>query len=170
LGKQETRSRLGLPIQALVVLFSFGGIGLDLTIHSDSRSELVLISTDPSPHPGAPFIHLSDAQLAALNLRYCDLVAAADVVVSKLGYGIVSECIANQTALLYLPRGNFREHPILEAGVRRYVPACEIQLEDLLSKRWQDRIFELLGQPFPPPPDCRGADSIAEALQSLATL
>ena len=30
---------------------------------------------------------------------------AADVVVTKPGYGIISECIANDTAILYTSRG-----------------------------------------------------------------
>ena len=35
------------------------------------------------------------------------LVGAADAVVSKPGYGIISECIANETAILYTSRGHF---------------------------------------------------------------
>ena len=45
--------------------------------------------------------------------RYEDLVRAVDVVVTKPGYGIISECLANDTALLYTSRGDFREYQVL---------------------------------------------------------
>ncbi len=50
------------------------------------------------------------------GLLYQDLVAAADVVVSKPGYGIVSECVANGTALLYTSRGRFIEYDLFVGG------------------------------------------------------
>ena len=39
--------------------------------------------------------------------------APSDVVMTKPGYGIVSECLANGTALLYTARGRFAEYPVL---------------------------------------------------------
>ncbi|HEX2955228.1 MAG TPA: hypothetical protein VHO70_00245, partial [Chitinispirillaceae bacterium] len=38
---------------------------------------------------------------------YQDLTASADVVISKPGYGVVSECFLNGTPLLYIPRMDF---------------------------------------------------------------
>ncbi len=47
------------------------------------------------------------------GLLYQDLVAAADVVVSKPGYGIVSECVANEhRAALHLARPLHRIRPV----------------------------------------------------------
>ena len=54
------------------------------------------------------------------QLRYEDLVAAADVVVSKPGYGIVSECIANDTALLYTSRGRLIEYDVMVAEMPQH--------------------------------------------------
>ena len=45
-----------------------------------------------------------------------DLIQASDVVIGKLGYGMVSEMIALRKPLLYVPRANFIEEPFL----RRY--------------------------------------------------
>ena len=39
----------------------------------------------------------------------------SDVVVTKPGYGIISECLANDTALLYTDRGHFIEYDVLVA-------------------------------------------------------
>ena len=58
-------------------------------------------------------LYLSEQQLYDSGLRYEDLVRAADVVVTKPGYGIISEAIANDTALLYTSRGRFVEYDVL---------------------------------------------------------
>ena len=50
-----------------------------------------------------------------------DLVRAADVVVTKPGYGIISEAIANDAALLYTSRGRFVEYDVLVKEMPRYL-------------------------------------------------
>ena len=47
------------------------------------------------------------------GIRYEDLVGAAEAVVTKPGYGIISEAIANDTAILYTARGHFPEYDVL---------------------------------------------------------
>ena len=41
---------------------------------------------------------------------------AADVVVTKPGYGIIAECLANDTAIVYTSRGEFAEYDVLVDG------------------------------------------------------
>jgi len=89
-------------------------------------------------------------QLAPHGLGYEDLVAAADVVVSKPGYGIVSECIANNTALLYTSRGRFIEYDVFVAEMPRWLRCRFIAQEDLLAGDWAAAISALLAQPDPP--------------------
>src|SRR5205085_7171456 len=79
----ETRARLGLPRDKRLVLPSFGGYGLD-------GIDLASVDLDPSWH----VVAVPDAAIYDAGLRYEDLVRAADVVLSKPGYGIISECIA----------------------------------------------------------------------------
>ena len=45
----------------------------------------------------------------------------ADVVVTKPGYGIISEAIANDAALLYTSRGDFVEYNVLVREMSRYL-------------------------------------------------
>jgi len=87
-----------------------------------------------------------------------------------LGYGIVSECMANQTALIYTSRGQFREYPILRRAVNQYLPSAEIKLEDLKKGRWLDAFTSLLNRDFPPKPDCSGAETVADKLIEKANL
>ncbi len=122
----EVRRALDLPDDIPVVLLSFGGYGLanvDLNRMSTLRGYCVVTTadvgtnrrTDEPPSSGhAPLpsnVRLLDEQrLYAKGLRYEDVVAAADIVITKPGYGIISECLANDTAILYTSRGRFVEY------------------------------------------------------------
>ena len=101
----ETRRLLGVPAGRPLVLASFGAYGAPLPYDAIRAT--------------GQFTLLSVEQLPPHGLEYQDLVAAADVVVSKPGYGIVSECIANDTALLYTSRGHFIEYDVFVAEMPR---------------------------------------------------
>ena len=97
--------------------------------------------------------------------RYEDLVRAVDVVATKPGYGIISECIANDAALLYTSRGDFREYQVLVDAMPKYLRAAFIDHGDLFAGRWQPHLDALLDQPAPPiAPAVNGADVAADIL------
>ena len=101
-------------------------------------------------------------------LRYEDIVAAVDVVVSKPGYGIVSECVANGTPLLYTSRGRFAEYDVMLAEMPRMLRCRYIPQEDLLAGRWRDGVEALLAQDEPlERPRVDGAAMAARAIQQL---
>ena len=101
-----------------------------MPIEAVSRSNrLTVLSAVREPPPG---------------FRYPDLVAASDVVISKPGYGIISECIANGAALLYTSRGHFAEYDVLVSGMPRFLRCRFIAQDDLLAGRWTDAIDALL--------------------------
>ena len=62
---------------------------------------------------------VSNDALRAASVRYEDLVRASDAILSKPGYGIVAECIANGTSLVYTSRGRFAEYPRLVEGIEQ---------------------------------------------------
>jgi L-arabinokinase len=100
--------------------------------------------------------------------RYEDLVRAVDVVVTKPGYGIISECIANDTAMLYTSRGDFREYPVLVSEMAKYVRCEYIDHDELFSGNWAPHLDRLLAQPSPPvKPATNGAEVAAKTLLSL---
>jgi L-arabinokinase len=132
----DTRRRLGITAGRPFVLASFGAYGAPLPYDAvNATGQFTLLNVEQLPPHG---------------LEYQDLVAAADVVVSKPGYGIVSECIANNTALLYTSRGNFIEYDLFVAEIPRVVRCRYISQDDLLAGRWADAISSLLAQPNPP--------------------
>ena len=96
------------------------------------------------------------------GLRYEDVVAAVDVVATKPGYGIISECLANGTAMLYTSRGAFREYDVLVAEMPRFLRCGFIDQADLFAGRW-GAVLERIRTAPPPPeqPATNGAAVIA---------
>ncbi len=164
----EARRRLGLPDRP-VVLLSFGGLGLrrfDPRVLADLRDYLfVTTASDPGtaavPENMRP---LTFDVLRSLGLGYIDLVGASDVVVTKPGYGIVTDCIGAGTRIVYTDRGDFPEYPILVSGLREVLPSAFIGNDDLRTGRLAPAIEDVLARPVPPPPDLSGADQAAAHL------
>jgi UDP:flavonoid glycosyltransferase YjiC (YdhE family) len=132
----DTRRLLGVSADRVFVLASFGAYGAPLPYDTIGAT--------------GQFTLLNVAQLPPHGLEYQDLVAAADAVVSKPGYGIVSECIANDTPLLYTSRGHFIEYDVFVTEMPRVLRCRFISQEDLFAGRWADAISSLLAQPSPP--------------------
>jgi hypothetical protein len=170
--QDDVRDALGLPPRAggkPLVLVSFGGYGvagLD-TAALGTLTDYTIATTD-SPtsdnaiKPATGLLYLSEQQLYDSGLRYEDLVRGADVVVTKPGYGIISEAIANGAALLYTSRGRFVEYDVLVREMSRYLRARFIEQGDLLKGNWREALEQLLQQPAPPEkPALNGADIAA---------
>jgi len=145
--RAEARRRLLLPAAETLVLVSFGGIGLtvDRAAFADAPDYRVLQSDDVAPG------------LAALGLGYQDLVAAVDVVVTKPGYGIVSDVIAARGRLVYTERGDFPEYPVMVREMPALLPVVHVSNADLAAGRIAEAVRAVRGQPQPPPVDTSGA-------------
>jgi len=156
--RDETRARVRLALDRKLALPSFGGYGLPgLDLH---RLDL-----------GDEWDIVHDATEAAIyeaGLRYEDLVAAVDVVVTKPGYGIISECIANDTAILYTPRGRFVEYDVLVREMPRFLQCACIDQASLLAGRWRTALEAAITAPPPrEKPRTDGADVIADMIASI---
>jgi hypothetical protein len=152
--REETRTMLDLGSDAVVALASFGGHGVNLPYADIARSSrFAILVTDHEDRDLAGPENLRRVRmdwLADRGIQYADLVAAADVVVSKPGYGIVSECLANGPALLYTERGRFREQDVFVEMMPRLLRCRHISQDDLRAGRWNDSIEALLAQDPPP--------------------
>jgi L-arabinokinase len=159
-ARPDARARLGLDGRP-VVLLSFGGIGLE-----GLRPEVVaeggaLQVLTPEDVPGE--------RLAALGLGYPDVVGAADVVVTKPGYGIVTDAIAAGAAVVYTERGDFPEYEVMVAEMPRWLACVHVSNEDLRAGRLAGPIRAALAMPRPAPPDLGGAArAAARILDALA--
>jgi hypothetical protein len=159
-----------------LVLISFGGYGVSdmrLAHHAGAPYRLVLSGgAEHAPNDAPPdALRLDRDTLDAHGLRYEDLVASSDVVVSKPGYGIVSECVANGTALLYTDRGRFREYPVMVERMPDVMRCRYLSNASLAEARWDDDVAALLAQRAPAErPLVNGADVAAGMLSAMVSV
>jgi hypothetical protein len=173
----ETRKALGLPRDRKLVLLSFGGHGLkglSPAAFDGVGDDFVAVLTGHLEMSAAArqsrrsVVEFDEQALYDGGWRYEDLVAAVDVVATKPGYGIIAECAAHQTAILYTSRGHFVEYDVLVREMPRYVPSQFIPQEALFSGNWRPYLEQLLARVPPPPADVGGAETAAEiVLQQL---
>lgn len=167
-------TELDLPQRRPLVLISFGGHGLerlDAARLGEARDYTFVMTDTPnrpqsaegsSVLPGNVF-RFAERAIYDRGLRYEDLVAAADVVVTKPGYGIISEAVANRTAILYTSRGRFVEYDVLVAAMPSIVRSRFIGHDDLFAGRWADHLDRLMAQPpAPERPPTDGAEKAAD--------
>ncbi len=166
-SKDEARRRLGLGPEP-VVLLSFGGPGLpgiDLGAYG-ALDAYRFVLTGSSGDGGAPanLRRLEGRDVEAAGLEYTDLVGAADVVVTKPGYGIVTDCIGAGTRMVYTDRGDFPEYPILSREMTRYIPSVHATNGEIREGRLGPALDAVRAMPLPPRPRIDGAEVAAERL------
>jgi L-arabinokinase len=92
---------------------------------------------------------------------FADALASVDVVVTKPGFGIISECIANDKPIIYADRENFLEYPVLVEGIERYCQNVFIPAADLYSGNLAPALEAIETAPAPTETMPRGGAEIA---------
>jgi hypothetical protein len=152
------RARIGVAPDETLVLLSFGGFGvtglnLDCVDGVAARGVRVVWEQPTERTPDL-------LSIAGRGIRYTDLIAAADVVVSKPGFGIIAECVAQRGRLLWVPRGDFREAPLLQHFLEHEWPSRKLPAQALGDGRWLAEAIELAATPRPPAGDAHGAEQV----------
>jgi hypothetical protein len=149
-NRAETRALIGLERQDSrpVALVAMGGWECGdwepIAVEGSAAIRLVVVGDIPLRAAG-PILRLP-ATLGE-GLRFCDLVAAADLVIAKPGYGICSECVVNRTPLLGVERRGFREVAELLRDMPAHGPFAELSREDFFAGRWEPAVSRLLAAP-----------------------
>jgi hypothetical protein len=117
------------------------------------------------PLPGEP----SNFSLLPEGLyRYQDVIASTDVMISKIGYGVYSECLLNGLPLLYVPREDFAEYPILEAGIIKWGHGICLSKSDYYGLHWDVALDAVARQSRPEPIASDGAKKCADEIMKYA--
>jgi L-arabinokinase len=169
--RNVVRAALGLPAERPLVLVSLGGYGaggIDLVAAAASLRGVadVVATSHDAVDPGDGIHRIDEAAMYGQRIRYEDVVGAVDVVASKPGYGIISECAANATALLYTDRGRFCEYDVLVREMPGLLDAAFIAQADLRAGRWRAPVTSLLAQPRRPAAPAEGAATAADWLSA----
>lgn len=170
--RRQVCESLALPQDVPLALFSFSGYGVEgfdpQRLDCLERWRVVLTGrTRPEGLPeGVTFVE--NGSIYDHGLRYEDLVAAVDVVVTKPGFGLVAECLANNTAMLYTSRGRFAEYDVMVAAMPRFLRCEFVEMDALVGGQWLEGLERLRRQPPPPErPRTDGAEVVADMIRAL---
>ncbi len=101
------------------------------------------------------------------GLGFHDALQVMNVVVTKVGHGIITDCIANHLAILHPPRTGFREDDMLMRLAGQYLRHRPIDLAPFHEGDWSTDLHALLAHPAPTQTlPANGATVVAEALLS----
>ena len=134
--KNEVRSLLGLTAESLAVVCP-GGWDADEwpSIHARS-GQFQLVTVNDLPITSDTACRKLGHTLPS-GITMPDLIAAADVVLGKPGYGLASECIAHRTPFAMIDRPNFRETPFLVTQLRDLGRCATMSINEFFSGDWE---------------------------------
>lgn len=162
--RQDLAARLGAGQGERIALIGFGGIGLDLPLSDWPRVDgWRWLSSEPGCN------RPDMARWEDTGLSFSDVLASADLVVTKPGYGTFTECAVNGIPVLTLPRPGWPETPALVHWLEEKGRVVEVPPEVLFSPRLEGQLHKLFSLPVKPLPAPTGAAEAADAvLQVLA--
>jgi len=131
-SRNQTLSKLKLEPANKYILFSFGGHTLpDFTLENwpeNCELQPLVITQDKKV---IPRFSRSNHELSEQNITYADVISAASIIVTKPGYGILTDCIFNQIPMIHMPRGRFAEYPTLLQALDENLNHIIIQTSEL---------------------------------------
>ncbi|MFH1076298.1 MAG: hypothetical protein V1753_05570 [Pseudomonadota bacterium] len=153
---------LGVAPSIRLGMLYFGSQGLSLSIEPLSQyQDWYFVTLEPLQ--GA----CDNCKLLDRNSwRYEDIIASSDAVVGKLGYGLLSSCMAAGMPIIYPPRSDFVEHEMLDNAARKWgggIPLSSSEFFDLNIRQPLEQALTL--KPKPIAHD--GANVVAQFLMAL---
>lgn len=104
---------------------------------------------------------------ANINISFLDLIRSADLLVTKAGYGSVTECAINSTRIIYTERTDWCENVMLEAWMADNCTSCKVDRQTMQCGNYGREVVELLKQPVQPPMKATGSLEAAQILLNL---
>ena len=160
IGRDDTRPR--------VLFGTRGGLLPDTLARAAASAPEFLFLCPHEPTGTLPSNALS--VMLGPTLDFSDVLRISDVVMSKLGYGMISECIATQTRLVWPAREGFAEDAIVAQEAPGVLPMMPIPVADFYAGNWGQ--FLRQAKNLPPATQAmpvNGAEQCAEFLSQLCT-
>lgn len=158
--------RLDLPADTALTLVALGGVAYRPRAPLPRiPGNLWLIPDDWRAGTGMDRDDLVGYRQA--GLKFIDLLASSDRVITKVGYGSFVEAAGQGKPLLYLDRPDWPESPWLGAWIEGHTRAQAITEEQLGSMALGELLAELDKRPPIPPADVSGAPRIAARILEI---
>lgn len=165
--REEIAKHYGASAAKTWVLLSFTSLDWDeATLARVSRmTDFEFFTVMPLAWNNCPNIRAVDRHL----VPFADVIASCDMVVSKPGYGILSDCCVNDKPLVYAEREDFCEYPVLEAAIKRHMRGVHIPAAKLYAGEMETYLHAALRVPAPREPIASGGAEIAAGLVAAHT-
>lgn len=112
-----------------LVLISPGGVATPIEINDWPRSpDIVWITAWSYPSKRKDILSIE-----SLDVSFCDLLKTCDALITKPGYGTVTESACNGTPALYVLRGDWAEEPYLVSWWKKNANVLEISRTDFFE-------------------------------------
>lgn len=111
----------------------------------EQLADCEFFTVKPLAWPGRRNIRAVDR----MQIGFSDVLASSDVVVTKPGYGILSDCVANGKPMIYADREDFIEYPLLEKELKRFLKNVHIPAADLYAGRLGPALADIADAPAP---------------------
>lgn len=161
-SRPRIAARLGLPADRRWVLVALGGFDFPLPAVRWPRREDIAWLLPASWQPAR------DDQFAIDSAApFAELVACADALITKPGYGSFVEAAVQGVPLLYLRRPDWPEETCLIDWIHRHARAAELGREAADGGALLDSLDHLWAMRAPQPPVPTGAAEAADQLLRL---
>ena len=126
--KESARKLLNFKDNYHYLLLSFGAYGLDSNKFNFKNLDenIFLVVSGLDNFNGKNVVHFND-------IYYPDLLIACDAVLTKPGYGILSEAYNTNCPIIYTDRGDFIEYKYLLEAMNDYHNSVYISQEELFE-------------------------------------
>jgi hypothetical protein len=161
--REGVARRLGVPAEERWGLVALGGIAHRLPLEEWPRiPDLTWLA------PAAWGVKRDDvAAFDAADLPFSEVLAAADFVLTKPGYGTFVEASCLGVPVLYLRRPDWPEEPALLSWLHAHNRAIEISREQAQHGDLAETLNQLQRLPAPPLPAPTGVSNARDALLGL---
>ncbi|MDE3022737.1 MAG: hypothetical protein KGI54_12915 [Pseudomonadota bacterium] len=145
-----------------LVLVNLGGIPFEIDFRIWPREENLHYLVD-TPVSLSPWLHA----LPALDMRFNDILASCDVLLTKPGYGNFVGAACHGVGVLYVRRLDWPEEPYLVSWLKEHARCCEISQERLETGQMSGPIKKLFEQPEKPKVEPKGIDEACQVIESF---
>ena len=167
----DRRDTLNKNKNDLLVLVGMGGMPFELNpdnwpAHMMGKPVHYIVADHIASRSSHPQL-IAESQT---NLTYADLVASADLIITKPGYGMFAEAAAAGVPVLYVERLNWPEADALTSWLQSVAHCTEISTDALHRGDFAQQMQQLLERgrytPVPPTGNLQAATLLARYLRS----
>lgn len=163
--RPEIQQRLRLNEKTKIALLAFGGLDLEITVeHLPQSDNLVWLTQSTESKRRADIVAKE-----TLGLAFSDILASADAIITKPGYGIFTEAACHGIPVVSIERPDWPETPYLVRWLRRHVAFATTSRAALENGTLSTVLEPLWGARIEPAIAPSGAGEAARMILALAS-